>query len=93
VIQDRSRHIAVGVALAAVLLLFVAVNSFIFGFERVGRFTFQFIGVFALGYGFVLRRRGSDYRWLGPILLVIGAVWLLISVCLLVLEVAGLGRG
>ena len=92
-IQDRPRQIAVGVALAAVVLLFVAANSFIFGFDRVGRFTFQFIGVFALGYGFVLRRRrAADTRRFGTILVVIGAVSLLISVCLLALDIAALGR-
>ena len=78
-----------GVALAALLLLFVAANSFVFGFDRVGRFTFEFIGIFSLGYSVVLRRRGSDYRWLGSPFLVIGAVSLLISVCLLALEIAG----
>lgn len=92
--EPRQRLRSVGITIAALLILFVALSPTLLFGEPLSAFGLILMGGSLLLLGVLLRwRGGSNARTLGTILAVIGAVVLTSGLGLMALLLAGYGVG
>jgi hypothetical protein len=90
----RSPLRTVVIALVALLILIAAFSPMLVFGSGLSAFSLLLTAASLFGAGLVLRRAtGADARTLGRFLAVIGGVWLVLSVGLTVLLLAGAFRG